>query len=103
MMNLENLVKYLLVDFVILLSLFGIALGRIPTLRMNRVTIAFSGAAFLVAIGALSIQDALGAIDLNTLILILSMMIITANLKISGFFDLAGTAVLRASGTPRIC
>jgi Na+/H+ antiporter NhaD/arsenite permease-like protein len=101
MMNLENLVKTLLADFVILLSLFGIALGRIPTLRMNRATIAFSGAAFLVAIGALSIQDALGAIDLNTLILILSMMIITANLKISGFFDLAGTAVLRASRTPR--
>lgn len=101
MMNFENLVKTLITDFIILLSLFGIALGRIPTLRMNRATIAFSGAAFLVALGALSIHDALGAIDLNTLILILSMMIITANLKISGFFDLAGTAVLRASKTPR--
>ena len=84
----------------IVVSLIGIAVGRIPRLRMNRATIAFSGAALLVALGALPAEEAFAAIDLATLILILSMMIITANLKISGFFDLAGRAVLRAARTP---
>jgi Na+/H+ antiporter NhaD/arsenite permease-like protein len=85
----------------ILLSLVGIAVGRIPRLRMNRATIAFSGAAFLVALGALSVKEAFAAIDLGTLVLILSMMIVTANLKFAGFFALAGNAVLRAARTPK--
>ena len=85
---------------VIALSLVGIAVGRIPMLRMNRATIAFSGAAFLLALGALSTKEAFAAIDLGTLILILSMMIVTANLKFSGFFDAAGSTVLRAARTP---
>ncbi len=85
---------------VIVLSLVGIAVGRIPRLRMNRATIAFSGAAFLVLLGALTAEEAFAAIDLGTLVLILSMMIVTANLKLSGFFDLAGEAVLRAARTP---
>jgi len=86
---------------VILASLFGIAVGRIPRWRMNRASIAFTGAAFLVALGALPLEKALDAIDLGTLILILSMMIITANLKLAGFFELAGTVVLRAARTPK--
>ncbi|QQO08272.1 anion transporter [Breznakiella homolactica] len=89
------------VYLVILISLFGIAVGRIPRLRMNRATIAFSGAAFLVALGALTMEEAVAAVDLGTLILILSMMILTANLKLSGFFELAGTRILKAAGTPR--
>lgn len=88
------------IGLVIVLSLVGIAVGRIPRLRMNRATIAFSGAAFLVALGALSVEEAFAAIDLGTLVLILSMMIVTANLKLSGFFDLAGEAVLRAARRP---
>jgi len=45
---------------------------------MNRATIAFAGAAFLVAFGGLSAEKAFAAIDMGTLVLILSMMIITA-------------------------
>lgn len=99
--NLLNSLRSVAIGLVIVLSLVGIAVGRIPRLRMNRATIAFSGAAFLVVLGALSAEEAFAAIDLGTLVLILSMMIITANLKLSGFFDLAGEAVLRAAKTPR--
>jgi len=93
--------KTIMVDGVILLALIGIAIGRLPRLRMNRATIAFAGAAFLIALGGISAEEAAAAIDLSTLILILSMMIITANLKFSGFFDLAGNLVLRAADRPR--
>lgn len=91
----------LAVDLVILLALFGIAVGRIPRLRMNRAGIAFAAAAALIALGAISAEEASASIDLGTLILILSMMIITANLKLSGFFDLAAAAVLRTAGSPK--
>ncbi|MCX7655166.1 MAG: anion transporter [Treponemataceae bacterium] len=86
---------------IIVFSLAGIAIGRIPRLRMNRASIAFAGATFLLLSGAIAPEDALKSIDLGTLILILSMMIITANLKFSGFFDLASTTVLRLAHTPR--
>jgi hypothetical protein len=38
------------------LTYFGLALGYIPGLRMNRATIALVGSAFLIALGALNIQ-----------------------------------------------
>jgi Na+/H+ antiporter NhaD/arsenite permease-like protein len=99
--NFEQFGKPILVDALILLALVGIAIGRLPRLKMNRATIAFAGAAFLIALGGISAEEAAKAIDLSTLILILSMMIITANLKFSGFFDLAGNLVLRAADRPR--
>ncbi len=99
--NLLEILRSVAISAVIVLSLVGIAVGRIPRFRMNRATIAFSGAAFLVVLGALSAEEAFAAIDLGTLVLILSMMIVTANLKLSGFFDLAGEAVLRTALTPR--
>lgn len=89
------------VDAIIVVSLIGIAVGRIPRLRMNRATIAFAGAACLIALGGLSAAEAFAAIDMGTLILILSMMIITANLKLAGFFETAGAFVLRTARTPR--
>lgn len=99
--NFDQFGKPILVDALILLALVGIAIGRLPRLKMNRATIAFAGAAFLIALGGISAEEAAMAIDLSTLILILSMMIITANLKFSGFFDLAGNLVLRAADRPR--
>lgn len=90
-----------IIDILLVVSLAGIAIGRIPRLRMNRASIAFAGAALLLLTGAIAPEEALKSIDLGTLILILSMMIITANLKFSGFFDLASTTVLRLAHTPR--
>ncbi|ULQ60460.1 hypothetical protein K7I13_03885 [Brucepastera parasyntrophica] len=99
---LPGYLKNILAIIIILFSLVGIAIGRIPRFRMNRATIAFSGAAFLVAIGVLSFNDAAAAIDLGTLILILSMMIITANLKLSGFFELAGMSLFKTVRRPKV-
>lgn len=90
-----------IIDILLVITLAGIAIGRIPRLRMNRASIAFAGAALLLLTGAIAPEEALKSIDLGTLILILSMMIITANLKFSGFFDLASTTVLRLAHTPR--
>jgi Na+/H+ antiporter NhaD/arsenite permease-like protein len=66
----------------------GVALGRIPGLRLDRAGIALTGAALMMAIGAITPAEAYRAIDLDTLALLLGMMIVVAHLKLSGFFRL---------------
>lgn len=78
----------------------AIALGSIPRLRMNRATIALVGAAVLVAIGAVTEKQAFAAIDLGTLILLGSMMVINNNLRMSGFFAVVTYRVTGLAHTP---
>lgn len=86
---------------IILFTYLGIAFGRIPKIGMNRTTIALTGAALLLALQAINEQQAFAAIDLQTIILLLSMMVINANLRLAGFFDLVGGRVLRLARSPR--
>ena len=71
---------------VFFLTYAGIALGRIPGLRLDRAGIALTGAALMMAIGAITPEDAYRAVNLETLALLLGMMIILAHLRLSGFF-----------------
>ena len=86
---------------VILLTLAGVAIGRYPGVRMNRATIAVVGATALVALGALSLEQAFDAIDLNTLVLLFAMMVINANLRLAGFFELIAARLAGAALSPR--
>ncbi len=79
----------------------GVALGGWPGLRMNRATLALVGAAAVVATGGLDLEQALAALDLHTLLLLFSMMVLNANLRLSGFFGLVAAATLRAARSPR--
>jgi Na+/H+ antiporter NhaD/arsenite permease-like protein len=77
---------------IIALALFAatyaaIALGRVPGLRLDRAGAALAGAAGMVAAGALSLDEAYRAIDLNTITLLLGMMIVVADLRLSGLFQ----------------
>ncbi|HLH96939.1 MAG TPA: anion transporter [Xanthobacteraceae bacterium] len=84
------------------LTYAGVALGRIPGLRLDRAGVALTGAALMLAVGALSPQEAYQAIDLDTIVLLTGMMIVVAHLKLSGFFRLvAGWALTRAH-SPRL-
>ncbi len=85
-----------------LLSIAGIAIGKIPALRMNRASIAATGAALLILTKSISLEDAYGAVDLNTIVLLFSMMVFNANLRFAGFFAIAGRALKRSSRNPAI-
>ncbi|WOJ89431.1 anion transporter [Methylocapsa polymorpha] len=77
----------------------GVALGRIPGFRIDRAGIALLGASAMIAAGVLSLEDAFNAIDLDTIALLLGMMIIVGQLRVSGFFELASRfAIQRARG-----
>jgi len=67
----------------------GVALGRVPGLRIDRAGISFVGASLMIAFGTLSLEEAFKAVDLDAIALLLGMMIIVAQLRVSGFFELA--------------
>ena len=86
---------------IFILTYTGVALGRIPGLRLDRAGIALTGAALMMAVGAITPQEAYRAIDLDTLALLLGMMIVVAHLKLSGFFRLVtGWALTHAHSPP---
>ncbi len=85
---------------VLVLSYVGIGLGYLPGLRMNRATIALVGATFLIILGVVNLKQAWLAIDYKTIIFLLSMMVINANLACSGFFQLALDYLMRLTRSP---
>jgi Na+/H+ antiporter NhaD/arsenite permease-like protein len=83
-------------------SYLALAIGKIPGLSIDRAGVALVGAGLMVASGVLSLEDAYKAIDLNTITLLLGMMIVVANLRLSGFFAVTTTWVVEHAKTPMI-
>ena len=86
---------------IFLVSYLGIAMGRIPGLALDRVGIAILGAIAMVTSGAVSPQEAVRCIDFPTLCLLYGLMIISAQLRLGGFYTAAAEKVLKFSGRPR--
>ncbi len=76
-------------------------LGQVPWLRMNRATIALVGAAILIAIGSINEKQAFAALDIGTILLLAAMMVINANLRMAGFFNVVSDGMLRLAKGPR--
>jgi Na+/H+ antiporter NhaD/arsenite permease-like protein len=77
-----------------------IAVGRLPGARLDRAGAALIGASLMVASGTLSLDAAFRAIDPSTIVLLLGMMIVVANLRFSGFFGLAALGISRVARYP---
>lgn len=74
---------------------------RLKVLPLNRPAAALLGAVLMVVTGILTPQEAYRAVDYDTLILLLGMMLISAYLYLGGFFDWAADWILRVAGTPQ--
>src|SRR5437868_279691 len=74
-----------------------IAIGRLPGFRLDRAGAALVGASVMLAVGGVGIDDISRVIDFDTVALLLGMMIVVGNLRLSGFFRLVtGWTVARA-------
>ena len=80
---------------VFVLTYVGVAFGRAPGLRIDRAGIALVGASLMIGLGSLSLSEALKAIDLEAIALLLGMMIIVSQLRVAGFFELVARFALR--------
>ena len=87
---------------IFVLTYAGVSLGRIPGFRLDRAGIALTGAALMIAVGAIAPEEAYRAINLDTLALLLGMMIVVAHLRLSGFFRLITRWALLHAHSPFI-
>lgn len=75
-------------------TLIVFALGKSPVFRVDRAGVAIIGGALTIATGILSFNQAAQTIDYRTIVLLFSMMIVTASLRSSGFFRLVGNHII---------
>jgi Na+/H+ antiporter NhaD/arsenite permease-like protein len=80
--------------FIFIITYAVIALGKVPYFRIDRTGAAIAGAVAMIVCGAISEQAAEHAIDVHTLALLLGMMIVVANLRLSGAFAMFARAML---------
>ena len=71
---------------IFLVVYLGMLLGRFPRLQLDRTGIALLGAIALLAAGALRFEEAQAAIDTSTLALLFGLMVISAQLRLGGFY-----------------
>ena len=64
----------------------GMILGGLPFLQLDRTGIALLGAIALVATGDVSLEEAGRSIHAPTLILLFAFMVLSAQLRLSGFY-----------------
>jgi Na+/H+ antiporter NhaD/arsenite permease-like protein len=74
---------------VFVLVYLGMILGGLPFLKLDRTGVALLGAIALVATGAVTEEAARAAIHTPTLILLFSFMVVSAQLRLGGFYDWA--------------
>jgi Na+/H+ antiporter NhaD/arsenite permease-like protein len=78
----------------------GMAVGRVPGLRIDRTGIALLALAALFAGGALGLGEVGRAIDAPTLLLLFALMIVSAQFGLGGFYDLCARAITNATAKP---
>jgi Na+/H+ antiporter NhaD/arsenite permease-like protein len=64
----------------------GMVLGGLPRLRLDRTGVALLGAIAIVGVGELSIEQAAEGVHLPTVLLLFSFMVISAQMRLGGFY-----------------
>lgn len=64
----------------------GMFLGGLPRLRLDRSGVALLGAIAVIAVSGMSVVEAAQAIDLPTILLLFAFMVISAQMRLGGFY-----------------
>jgi Na+/H+ antiporter NhaD/arsenite permease-like protein len=65
----------------------GIAIGRVPGLKLNRVGIVLLGAIAMVIFAGVPIQGAVASVNWPTMLLLFGFFVLSAQLQLSGFYN----------------
>jgi Na+/H+ antiporter NhaD/arsenite permease-like protein len=79
----------------------GMALGRVPGLRIDRSGIALFAVAVMLAFGAIDVDFVGRAQDGATLVLLFALMILSAQLAGAGFYDVCARRITMAEVSPK--
>lgn len=86
---------------IFIITYTGIIFTRFPWVNIDRPSAAFFGAVSMILFGILTFDDAVRAIDFNTIALLLGMIIVITSLEIDGFFSLIARKTIAYSKTRR--
>src|SRR6476659_10474928 len=76
------------------------AIGRLHGFRVDRTGAAIVGASLMIACNVLTAAEAYAAINYETIMLLFGMMIVVANLRLSGFFGVVSAWVVEHAHRP---
>jgi Na+/H+ antiporter NhaD/arsenite permease-like protein len=82
------------------LTYLGIAMGHIPGLKLNRPGIALLGTIAMMLFGGVTTAQAVSYINCPTISLLFGFFVISAQLRLSGFYDKTATAISARLGHP---
>ncbi len=82
------------------LTYLGIALGRVPGLKLNRTGIALLGAIAIMAFSGATTETVVGFINWPTVLLLFGFFVISAQLRLSGFFDRVANGISARLNNP---
>jgi Na+/H+ antiporter NhaD/arsenite permease-like protein len=82
------------------LTYAGIALGHVPGLKLNRTGIALLGAICMMIFGGVSTSEVVSYINWPTIFLLFGFFVISAQLRLSGFYHLVAKGISARLGHP---
>jgi len=82
------------------LTYLGIALGRVPGLKLNRTGIVLLGAIAIAIFSGLPTSAVVDFINWPTVLLLFGFFVISSQLHLSGFFDMVAKAISARLGHP---
>jgi Na+/H+ antiporter NhaD/arsenite permease-like protein len=83
------------------LTYLGIAVGEIPGLALDRTGIALLGAIAMVVAGIVPEREAVLAVDMPTILLLYSLMVISSQFRLGGFYTYVAERLVRMMDRPR--
>jgi len=86
---------------IFIITYTGIIFTRLPWINIDRPSAAFFGSVAMILTGVLTFDEAITAIDFNTIALLIGMMIIITVLEIDGFFSLIANRTITAAKTEK--
>jgi Na+/H+ antiporter NhaD/arsenite permease-like protein len=82
------------------LTYLGIALGHVPGLKLNRTGIALLGAIAVIVFSRMPTTSVVGLVNWPTILLLFGFFVISAQLRLSGFFGLVANAIAARLDNP---
>src|SRR5499427_7901299 len=101
MNSVESNQKEILAIAIFALTYLLISGRQLKILPLNRPAAALLGAVLMVSTGVMTPEQAYRAVNYDTLVLLLGMMLISAYLYLAHFFEWAADVVLKFSQTPQ--
>jgi Na+/H+ antiporter NhaD/arsenite permease-like protein len=82
------------------ITYLGIAIGRVPGLKLNRTGIALLGAIALMIFAGIGTKDVVAYVNWPTIFLLFGFFVISAQLRLSGFYDKVAGGISARLGHP---